>query len=129
MKKVLANRSNSIMLALFLSTMIAYIIIFATAFAELPISIGPVHQLLLPYFHFIPMFFLELLLCKLTRPFLQALVPVILLAIPVLIFVATCGFHIMAWVLAGIWSVAPIIGSLLAFLIWRISRWLKKRNI
>ncbi len=75
MKKIFANKNNRILLALFLLTMAVYVGIFATAFSELPIRIGPVHQLLLLLFHFVPMFFLELLLCQLPRPLWRILVP------------------------------------------------------
>ncbi len=128
MKKIFANKNNRISLALFLSTMVAYVIIFATAFVKLPISIGPVHQLLLLLFHFVPMFFLELLLCQLTRPLWRILAPTLLLAVPVLIFVAVGEFYVLAWILAGLWCIAPVVGSLLAYLVWHINHRLKKGN-
>lgn len=48
--------------------MAVYIVTFAAAFAELPISIPPWHQFLLLSFHIIPMFCLQLLLCRLAKP-------------------------------------------------------------
>ncbi len=121
MKKAFASRSSRILLALFLPTMAAYIVIFAAAFSELPLGIGPVHQFLLLFFHFIPMFFLEILLCRLAHPFWRVLVPVLLLAVPVFIFAAVGEFYVMAWILAGFWCIAPAAGSILACLVWYIS--------
>lgn len=126
MKKIFAERSSRILSALFLVTMAVYVVIFAAAFAELPINIGPLHQCLLLYFHFIPMFLLELLLCKLARPVWRIFVPMIILAIPVLIFAAVAEFHVIAWILAGSWCIAPAAGSLLACLVWYLNRRLKK---
>ena len=114
MKKVFENKADKILLALFLPTMAAYVAIFATAFSHLPLDIGPDHQFLLLFFHFIPMFFLQLLLCRLARPLWRVLIPVLLLAVPALFFVITAEFHVIAWILAGWWCVAPAVGCALA---------------
>jgi len=125
-KNIFGRRNSKILLILFLLTMAVYVGIFATAFAELPIRIGPVHQLLLLLFHFVPMFLLELLLCQLTRPLWRMLVPILLLAVPVLVFVAVGEFYMAAWILAGLWCVAPVMGMLLACLVWHIRHQLEK---
>lgn len=57
------NRANRFLLAAFLLSLAAYIIIFAACFVDLPIGIPPWHQFLLLYAHSIPMFCLQLLLC------------------------------------------------------------------
>lgn len=128
MKKIFANKNNRILLALFLLTMVAYVIIFATAFVKLPIDIGPVHQCLLLCFHFVPMFFLELLLCQLTQSLWRVFIPALLLVGPVIAFVVIGEFYMLAWILAGLWCIAPIVGSLLAYLVWHINHRLKKGN-
>lgn len=122
MKKICADLCSKILLALFLPAMAAYLFIFVTAFAELPVNIEPPHQFLLLFSHFIPMFLLELLLCRIARPLWRLLAPAILIAAPALIFVAICGFHAMGWLLAVFWCVAPLAGSVLAGLVWHISR-------
>lgn len=128
MKKRFASGRGRLLPALFLFTMAAYAVIFASAFAELPIGIGPVHQLLLFYGHFIPMFLLELLLCRLARPLWRALVPALLTAVPAFLFVAACGFQTVAWALAGMWCAAPVLGSLLGWAAWRIRQRLKQKT-
>ena len=58
------TRADKALAVLFTATLAVYLVIFGTAFADLPLRIPPWHQLLLLYFHFFPMCFLQLLLCR-----------------------------------------------------------------
>ena len=58
------NRTDKILLAVFLLTLAPYAAFFAYCFSELPLSITPPQQALLLYSHSISMFFLQLLLCR-----------------------------------------------------------------
>lgn len=122
MKKVFEYKADKILLALFLSTMAAYVAISATAFSHLPPDVGPFHEFLFLYFHFIPMFFLQLLLCRLARPLWRVLIPALLLAAPALVFVAAAKVHVIALILAGWWCAAPAVGCALAWLVWGLGR-------
>ena len=120
------GKGNAVLLSLTLITFAAYAVIFAAAFADLPMSIPPWHQLLLLYAHFIPMFLLELLLCRTAKVKWRILLPAVLLAVPGLWFVASAEWYAMAWVLAGWWCAAPVLGCLTAWAVWTLSRRLKR---
>lgn len=120
------GKGNTVLLSLTLITFAAYAVIFAAAFADLPMSIPPWHQLLLLYFHFIPMFLLELLLCRTAKLTRRILLPAVLLAVPGLWFVASAEWYAMAWFLAGWWCVSPVLGCLAAWAVWALSRRLKR---
>ena len=66
--KPIMGKTDKILLTLFLMSLAAYLVIFLSAFWDLPLNIPPWHQGLLLYFHSIPMFFLQLLLCRLAKP-------------------------------------------------------------
>lgn len=121
-KKLAAGWYGRILLSLFALTMLAYVIVFATAFADLPLDIGPTHQFFLLFSHCVPMFFLEIILCETARPLWRVLVPLILIAIPVLIFVTVGEFYVLAWMLSGIWCIAPVVGALCGRLVWSIKQ-------
>ena len=77
--KQIEKKSDTLLLILCLLAFAVYAVIFASAFAELPLNISTWHQLLLLYFPFIPLFFLELLLCRTAtlrwRPILPLIPP------------------------------------------------------
>ena len=52
------DRTDRILLGCFLVSLVVYLVIFVSAFAELPLNISSLHQVLLMFFHFIPQFFL-----------------------------------------------------------------------
>ena len=60
--KPIMDKTDKILLTLFLMSLAAYLVIFLSAFWDLPLNIPPWHQGLLLYFHSITMFFLKLLL-------------------------------------------------------------------
>lgn len=96
--------------------------IFVSAFAELPLNISPLHQVLLMFFHFIPQFFLQLLVCRLEGPAWRFALPFALFLIPALVFVLCTGGAGLGWVLAGGWCVAPLSGCALGWLVFGITR-------
>lgn len=112
--------ADRILWVLFWLTMAAYAVVFGSAFSELPLNIPNWHQGLLLYFHFVPAFFLQLSLCRMTGPRRRFLLPVLLLAVPVLVFVAVADWALMAWVLAGFWCLAPLLGCALGWLVWGV---------
>ena len=76
----------------------------------------------------LPMFFLELLLCRTAKIKWRILLPAVLLAVPGLWFVASAEWYAMAWLLVGWWCVAPVLGCLAAWVIWAISRRVARPN-
>ena len=120
--------ANRVLLVLTLITLAAYAVVLVTAFWDLPLDIPPWHQLLLLYAHFIPMFLLELLLCRTAKLKWRILLPAVLLAVPGLWFVASAEWYAMAWFLAGWWCVAPVLGCLAAWAVWAISRRITRPN-
>lgn len=61
--KPIMDKTDKILLTLFLMSLAAYLVIFLSAFWDLPLNIPPWHQGLLLYFHSIPMFFLQSACC------------------------------------------------------------------
>ena len=116
------QKSNRILLALCIFFFVLYAIIFGVAFADLPLNIPPWHQFLLLYFHFVPMFFLELLLCRTAKLRWRLLVPLIPLILVGLWFLSTAEWYLMAWILFGIWCVPPLLGCLAGWVVWHITK-------
>ena len=110
--------ANRILWVLFGLTMAAYAVVFGSAFSELPLNIPSWHQGLLLYAHLIPMFFLQLALCRMTGPHWRFFLPLLLLAVPVLVFVAFADWDLRAWMLAGFWCIAPLLGCVLGWMVW-----------
>ena len=121
------EKSNQLLLLLFLLSFVIYAVIFAAAFAELPLNIPPWHQFLLLYFHCIPMFFLEWLLCRTAKLRWRLLLPLIPLVLVGIWFLSTAEWYLMAWILFGVWCVAPLTGCLAGWIVWLLSGWLKRR--
>lgn len=112
------DRTDRILLGCFLASLVGYLVIFVSAFVELPLNISPLHQLLLMFFHFIPQFFLQLLVCRLEGPAWRFALPWALFLVPAFVFVAVTGGAGLAWILAGAWCVAPTLGCALGWLVW-----------
>lgn len=110
---------------LFLGAAVAYLIIFAVCFSELPLNIPPWLQALLLYFHFIPFCLLQLLLCRLVRPLWRLLVSLAALVVPGFVWLCLVGWAALGWVLWAIWCMAPVAGCLLAWMIWGIAQLIK----
>lgn len=122
------GKGNAVLLALTLIAFAAYAVVLVTAFWALPLNIPPWHQLLLLYSHFIPMFLLELLLCRTAKLKRRILLPAVLLAVPGLWFVASAEWYAMAWGIVGGWCVAPVLGCLAAWAVWAISQRVRRPN-
>ncbi len=126
--KPVTGKTDNILRALFLLSLAAYLVIFVSAFWDLPLNIPPWHQGLLLYFHAIPMFFLQLLLCRLAKPLWRLLVPLALLLVPGLVFVGSAGWYLMGWILFLYWCVAPAAGCALAWLVWGAGQSRRRRE-
>ena len=87
----------------------AYLLIFFSAFSSLPLHIPPPHQLLLLSFHALPLFCWQLLLCRTGKSGRRLALPLLVVVLPALLFVALCGFHIMAWHLAALDPAVPLL--------------------
>lgn len=122
------DRTDRTLRVLFGLTMAAYAVVFASAFSQLPLNIPPWHQGLLLYSHLIPLFFLQLILCRRARGAWRFAAPLVLLAVPVLVFVAIADWDARAWVLAGVWCIAPVLGCALAWLVWGIGLLARRRR-
>ncbi|OUP25184.1 hypothetical protein [Gemmiger sp. An194] len=119
--------TNRLLFALFLGSFAVYCAVFASAFAELPLNISSLHQGLLLFSHFIPAFFLELLLCRTAARRWRLLLPALPLLAAGLWFLSRAEWHVMAWVLYLIWCIPPLAGCLTAQLAFAVYRKWKKR--
>ena len=120
--KQIEEKSDTLLLALCLLSFAVYAVIFASAFAELPLNISTWHQLLLLYFPFIPMFFLELLLCRTATLRWRLILPLIPLLLVGIWFLTLAEFHLPAWILFLFWCTPSLLGCLTAFGIWAIGK-------
>lgn len=116
---------NTVLFPLFILSLIIYIVIFVSAFAELPMNIPPWHQLLLLTFHFFPMLFLELLLCRNAKLKWRLLIPMLCLLAVGVWFLSFAGWELLGWLLFLFWCIAPLLGSLVACGIWAITKKLR----
>lgn len=114
-----------ILFFLFIASFVTYIAIFATAFSNLPLNIPPWHQSLLLFFHFIPMFFLQLLLSVRATWRWKLWSLLLLLGVPGLVFLSFVEWDILGLILFLFWCIAPMLGAALAEIIWQIFRRLK----
>lgn len=119
------NRTNRILLAVFLLSLAVYVPIFAPCFSELPIDPSPLHQLLILYFHGVPMFCIQLLLCRLSKPWWWKLIPFLPILVAGLVFMSFAEWYILGWILVLWWCAAPAVSCVLAWIVWFI---LKKRH-
>lgn len=109
------NRTNQILLLLFLVSLAIYGVIFAPCFSVFSINLSPLRQMLVLCFHSVPMFFVQLLLCRLSKRWWWRLIPFLPIIEVGLIFLYFTGWDIppVLW-----WCVAPTAGCLLA---WAVS--------
>lgn len=121
------EKRNRILLLLFLLSFVVYAVSFYVAFADLPLNIPTWHQFLLLYFHFVPMFFLEWLLCRTAKLRWRILLPLLPLVLVGLWFLSTAEWYLMAWFFFGIWCVPPVLGCLAGWGVWAIEKRLKSK--
>lgn len=115
--KLVEEKTDEVLLGVFALSMAVYIVIFAAAFAELPISIPPWHQFLLLSFHIIQ-FCLQLLLYRLAKPRWRLLVSVVLLMAPGVVFLRVAGWTVMGWILSLYWCAALVLGCVFTWTVW-----------
>lgn len=115
------NKIDLVLLGCFLAALAAYAVIFGSAFLELPLNISPWHQFLLLFFHFVPTFFLQLLMCHMTGPAWRFALPPAMFLVPALVFALCTGGQLLGWVLAGFWCLAPLLGCALGWLVWGVA--------
>ena len=116
------NRANQILLFLSLLSLVIYCAIFASCFSELPINPSPLHQRLVLYVHCIPMFFVQLLLCRLSKRWWWRLIPFLPILVVGFVFMHFAEWYILGWILVLWWSVAPTVGCLLAWAVFFLRR-------
>lgn len=117
---LIERRSDRYLLTLCIVLFAVYTAIFASAFADLPLNIPPWHQALLLFSHFVPMFFLELFLCRTVKLGWRVIVPLVPLMLVGFWFLSSAEWHAMAWVLFSLWCVPPLLGCLVAWAVWAI---------
>lgn len=120
--KPMEQRSNQVLLVLFLLSFVLYAVVFVSSFAELPINIPGWHQFLLLNAHCVPMFLLQLLLCRTAKVWMRLLIPPLPLVLVGLWFLSAVEWHIVGWFFFLLWCVPPVIACLAAWLVWWIAR-------
>lgn len=115
------NKIDLVLLGCFLAALAVYAVIFGSAFLELPLDISPWHQFLLLFFHFVPTFFLQLLMCHMTGPAWRFALPPAMFLVPALVFALCTGGQLLGWVLASFWCLAPLLGCALGWLVWGVA--------
>ena len=125
--KHIQRKSDKVLLVLCIGFFAVYCVIFLSAFSVLPLNIAPWHEKLLRFFHFIPMFFLELLLCRIATPKWRFIIPAIPLVLMGLWFLSHAEWYTLGWILFLAWCIPPALGCLTAFMVFVICRKLKKQ--
>lgn len=83
-----------------------------------PINVYIWHQALLIYFHFIPMFLLQLVLCRTRSIPVRILLPLGILAGVGLVWLCLTEWTVMGWALFGYWCIAPVMGCAVAWVVY-----------
>ena len=109
------NRTGQILLIAFVLTLAAYLVMFVDCFSRFPIDASPLLQFLILHFHAIPMFLIQLLLFRLSKPWWWKLLPFLPMFVVGLAFLRIAEWHILGWSLVLWWCAAPIIGCTLAW--------------
>lgn len=123
------KRTDKILLTVFVLTLIVYLLNFVICFSDLPLDAPPKQQFLILYFHSIPMFFLQLLLCRTSKLHWCLSLPLLLLLIPGLIFVRAAEWYMLAWLLFLFWCAAPATGCALAWAVYGFHQLYKRGDI
>lgn len=125
--KHIQRKSDKVLLAFCIVFFAVYCVIFFSAFSELPLNISPWHEKLLRFFHFVPMFFLELLLCRIATLKWRLIIPAIPLLLIGLWFLIQAEWYVMGWILFLAWCIPPVLGCMTAYVVFVICRKLKKQ--
>ena len=110
--------TNRILSRLCWVTAAIYVAIYVAAFWDLPINISIWHQGLLIYFHFIPMFLLQLVLCRTRSTPVSIFLPLGILAGVGLVWLCLTQWTLLGLVLFGYWCIAPVMGCFVAWIVY-----------
>ena len=91
------RRTDFILCFLFLLFLLIYILVCRSCFKSLPVDCPTCHIWVVLYFQCVPMFFLQLLLCRKTRIFFRVMIPIILAILVGLVFFYTIDWHAAGW--------------------------------
>lgn len=116
--KPMKESTNRVLSRLCWVTAAVYAVVFVSAFWDLPIDIPVWHQALLIYFHFIPMFLLQLVLCRTRSIPVRILLPLGILAGVGLVWLCLTQWSIIGWALFIYWCTAPVMGCALAWVVY-----------
>ena len=116
--KPMKESTNRVLSRLCWVTAAVYAVVFVSAFWHLPIDIPVWHQALLIYFHFIPMFLLQLVLCRTRSIPVRILLPLGILAGVGLVWLCLAEWSIIGWALFIYWCTAPVIGCAVAWVVY-----------
>lgn len=116
--KPMKESTNRVLSRLCWVTAAIYVVIYVAAFWDLPIDIPVWHQALLIYFHFIPMFLLQLVLCRTRSIPVRILLPLGILAGVGLVWLCLAEWSIIGWALFIYWCTAPVIGCAVAWVVY-----------
>ena len=124
--RAVKGRTDKRLFCIFLLSMAIYVVIFATCFVELPVNRPPWHIALLFYFHSIPMFCLQLLLCRLAKLRWRLLVPLAPIVLIGVVVLSVVPWDLLGCVLYLVWCAAPVLGCVLAWAVWAVERLVKR---
>ena len=122
------NRTNQILLIAFVLTLAAYLVMFADCFSRFPIDASPLLQFLILHFHAIPMFLIQLLLFRLSKPWWWKLLPFLPMLVVGLVFLRIAEWHILGWILVLWWCTAPAVGCALTWAAYGLYRVCQRRD-
>lgn len=122
------SKTNKILFCFLFFFFAVYIFAVVRCFVELPIDRPTWNIRLILYFHGIPMFFFQLLLCRLAKPCYRVLTPVILLAVVGCIFLSTVDWDAPGWLFFLIWSIFYVGGCAFAWIVWGVGKKIKNRQ-
>ncbi len=120
--------TNRVLSRLFWVTAVGYAVIFVSAFWHLPIDIPVWHQALLIYSHFIPMFLLQLILCRTRSIPVRLFLPLGILAGVGLVWLCLTQWTLLGWVLFAYWCTAPLTGCAVAWVAYGVSYLIRNKS-
>ena len=116
--KPVRRRSDALLVRILVVSLVIYLVFFAFCFGTLPLECPPWQQGVLLSVHLVPMFCLQLLLCRRARAVWRVLVPLAVLAVAGTAFLAAADWSVVGWVLFLYWCTAPVLGCVLAWVVW-----------
>lgn len=120
--------TNRILSRLCWVTAAIYVAIYVSAFWHLPIDIPVWHQALLIYSHFIPMFLLQLMLCRTRSIPVRLFLPLGILAGVGLVWLCLTQWTLLGWVLFAYWCTAPLTGCAVAWVAYGVSYLIRNKS-